>query len=224
MDDHTRALDELRQEVRSQKRSRVLGILNTVGLVCVLLGFGLAVVYFNNILDHRDSTIEQAQGTLKNTCKDISGHLTARDIAMCEAAQRGDLVESIQGEPGIQGIPGLTGPRGPQGIPGITGPRGPRGDAGKPGKRGEEGKPGKPGQKGDTGQAGIAGQPGPKGDQGDPGEKGDKGDTGEKGDPGEQGPKGDPGPTCPDGYTQAERNVVTQESPLGEPMVVCVPA
>lgn len=228
MDEHATAINELRHELRAdnrrQRNRNFLGIINTVGLIAVLIGGIIGYAYFVQKGVERDLAIAQVEGTLKTTCKDAKSNLPARDKANCEAAEKGQLVEKVQGAQGIQGIPGLTGPQGPQGIPGITGPAGPKGDAGEPGVRGEEGKSGKDGANGTNGSVGPQGEQGLQGEQGPQGPPGETGPAGPAGEAGVQGPPGPPGPNCPEGYTLSERNVVTQEAPLGEPVLVCVPA
>lgn len=227
MDDHTKALDELRQEVTRDRKSRFWSLFNTVGIICLLVAFVLAVAYFQTKISNNSAVIAEAQRTLRATCEDAKADLPARDKANCEAAEKNQLVETVQGEQGLPGIPGLTGPvgpRGPQGIPGITGPKGDKGDPGQPGKNGLEGKPG---AKGDVGEAGEAGLPGEKGDKGDPGDKGDKGDPGnpgEKGEKGDQGEPGKPGPNCPEGYTLSSRQNDPNPLIVGdeEEWLVCV--
>ena len=119
-----------------------------------------------------------------------------------------------QGETGVQGPIGLTGPQGDKGEAGargpigLTGPQGEKGDKGETGVQGPIGLTGPQGEKGDTGAKGPIGLTGPQGDKGDKGDtgaqgpigltgpqgdKGDKGDTGAQGPIGLTGPKGDKG-------------------------------
>lgn len=84
-------------------------------------------------------------------------------------------LESLKGDPGIQG---------------EVGPAGPKGEAGEPGEKGD---PGERGPKGDPGDKGDKGDPGETGLKGEPGEQGPKGDTGPAGPTGPQGPAGQNG-------------------------------
>uniref|UniRef100_A0A8C0LKH7 Fibrillar collagen NC1 domain-containing protein n=1 Tax=Canis lupus dingo TaxID=286419 RepID=A0A8C0LKH7_CANLU len=102
----------------------------------------------------------------------------------------------LQGEAGLEGPPGKTGPIGPQGAPGKPGPDGLRGI---PGPVGEQGLPGSPGPDGPPGPMVTPlpafirqqGHPGLIGLIGPPGEQGEKGDRGLPGPQGSSGPKGE---------------------------------
>ena len=81
-------------------------------------------------------------------------------------------IQGPQGERGLQGLKGDTGPQGPrgkQGLKGEKGERGPKGEQGLQGPKGEQGERGLQGPKGDTGEQGpqgLQGLQGPKGDTG----------------------------------------------------------
>jgi microcystin-dependent protein len=133
--------------------------------------------------------------------------------------QRGDrcLVEYSQALRNLwvvswdTGVETVTGEQGPQGPPGVIGPQGPKGDqgpiglTGPTGLQGVQGPIGPQGVKGDTGSQGPIGLTGPKGDTGATGAKGDTGSqglvgpTGAKGDTGPAGPQGVKGDTGPQG-------------------------
>uniref|UniRef100_A0A8C3CBC1 Collagen type V alpha 1 chain n=1 Tax=Cairina moschata TaxID=8855 RepID=A0A8C3CBC1_CAIMO len=98
-----------------------------------------------------------------------------------------------QGEAGLEGPPGKTGPIGPQGAPGKPGPDGLRGIPGPVGEQGLPGSPGPDGPPGPMGHPGLIGLIGP------PGEQGEKGDRGLPGPQGSAGPKGEQGITGPSG-------------------------
>jgi hypothetical protein len=109
-----------------------------------------------------------------------------------------------QGNQGIQGPIGLTGPQGDKGDQGIQGPigltglQGAKGDKGETGPQGEQGIQGPiglTGPQGDQGIQGPIGLTGPKGDKGDQGIQGIQGPKGDTGLTGAQGPKGDKGDT-----------------------------
>uniref|UniRef100_A0A8C2T6G3 Collagen type V alpha 1 chain n=1 Tax=Coturnix japonica TaxID=93934 RepID=A0A8C2T6G3_COTJA len=102
-------------------------------------------------------------------------------------------VSCIQGEAGLEGPPGKTGPIGPQGAPGKPGPDGLRGIPGPVGEQGLPGSPGPDGPPGPLGHPGLIGLIGP------PGEQGEKGDRGLPGPQGSAGPKGEQGITGPSG-------------------------
>lgn len=104
----------------------------------------------------------------------------------------------IQGQQGVQGIPGLQGSAGPQGIPGLPGSVGPRGPQGALGPQGLPGFPGVPGREGPLGPVGASGS---QGDTGPQGETGPRGDTGPEGPRGEQGIPGVVGVTVEDDCT-----------------------
>uniref|UniRef100_G1N609 Fibrillar collagen NC1 domain-containing protein n=1 Tax=Meleagris gallopavo TaxID=9103 RepID=G1N609_MELGA len=125
-------------------------------------------------------------------------------------------ISCIQGEAGLEGPPGKTGPIGPQGAPGKPGPDGLRGI---PGPVGEQGLPGSPGPDGPPGPLGPPGLPGLKGDSGPKGEKGHPGLIGLIGPPGEQGEKGDRGLPGPQGSAgpKGEQGITGPSGPIGPP-------
>ena len=87
------------------------------------------------------------------------------------------------GEPGRDGLPGRDGPIG---LPGLSGKDGPTGLQGPPGRDGT-GLPGPTGRNGDNGEPGSKGSAGKQGPRGIAGRKGDMGVSGEKGERGERG-------------------------------------
>ncbi|MFL0803039.1 MAG: DNRLRE domain-containing protein [Agarilytica sp.] len=103
-------------------------------------------------------------------------------------------IVGAQGEQGIQGVVGPTGPQGEQGIQGVAGPTGPEGEqglqgvAGPTGPQGEQGLQGVAGPTGPQGEQGLQGAAGPTGPQGEQGLQGVAGPTGPQG---EQGLPGD---------------------------------
>uniref|UniRef100_A0A8C2FGB5 Fibrillar collagen NC1 domain-containing protein n=1 Tax=Cyprinus carpio TaxID=7962 RepID=A0A8C2FGB5_CYPCA len=107
----------------------------------------------------------------------------------------------LNGDPGLDGEAGLSGPDGAKGEKGDIGMEGETGEKGAIGFKGTEGRVGDPGL---TGVKGPEGKPGKTGERGKPGEKGSKGHQGhlgETGPMGEQaamgfiGPKGSRGTT-----------------------------
>jgi hypothetical protein len=132
-----------------------------------------------------------------------------------------------QGDPGVQGPIGATGPQGPQGDPGVQGPigaTGPQGPQGDPGVQGPIGATGPQGPQGDPGVQGPIGATGPQGPQGDPGVQGPIGETGPQGpqgDPGVQGPIGATGPQGPQGDpgVQGPIGATGPQGPQGDPGV-----
>ena len=96
----------------------------------------------------------------------------------------------IPGQPGRDGLPGLSGKDGSPGKDGSTGLPGLPGRDGSPGKDGSVGLPGPPGRDGRTGLPGPAGKNGEAGRNGEPGSKGS---TGKQGPRGIAGRKGDMG-------------------------------
>ena len=121
------------------------------------------------------------------------------------------LVNSIPGQRGDVGLPGLSGPDGQKGgrgevgvaglpgFPGSNGVKGQLGDEGLPGLIGLNGAPGYPGDmgqpgiRGPRGRNGIGGQKGLPGERGRPGPMGIPGREGFNGMKGENGRNGRPG-------------------------------
>ena len=111
----------------------------------------------------------------------------------------------IPGQPGRDGLPGLSGKDGSTGLPGLPGRDGLSGKDGPPGRDGriglpgpagrnsEAGRNGEPGSKGSAGKQGPRGIAGRKGDMGVSGEKGDRGERGVGGLQGILGPRGEKG-------------------------------
>ena len=106
-------------------------------------------------------------------------------------------IQGPQGERGLQGLKGDTGPQGPRGEQGL---KGDKGDIGPQGPRGEQGLKGDIGERGPKGEQGLQG---PKGEQGERGLQGPKGDTGAVGPQGPQGLTGPAGPRGPQGLQGA---------------------
>jgi hypothetical protein len=73
------------------------------------------------------------------------------------------IADSYTGEPGIQGIQGVTGPQGLQGPQGATGPQGPIGATGVTGPQGAQGPTGPQGPQGVTGPQAVSGLTGAAG-------------------------------------------------------------
>ena len=94
------------------------------------------------------------------------------------------------GEPGRDGLPGRDGPIG---LPGLSGKHGPPGRDGRTGLPGPAGRNGEPGSKGSAGKQGPRGIAGRKGDMGVSGEKGERGERGVSGLQGILGPRGEKG-------------------------------
>jgi hypothetical protein len=145
----------------------------------------------------------------------------------------------LQGEQGIQGIPGSQGEQGIPGPQGDVGPIGPTGNAGPQGLQGEQGiqgipgsqgEQGIPGPQGDVGPIGPTGNAGPQGLQGEqgiqgiqgiPGPQGIQGIPGPQGEQGIPGPQGDIGPIGPTGNAgpqglQGEQGIQGIPGPQGE--------
>lgn len=101
-----------------------------------------------------------------------------------------DLVKSLQGAPGKDGVDGIVGRDGKDGLPGKDGVDG------RPGRDGTNGVDGGLGLKGDKGDTGAQGPQGPQGVQG---VKGDTGATGAVGAAGPAGLRGATGPAGPAG-------------------------
>ncbi len=101
--------------------------------------------------------------------------------------EEGDLLQ------GLQGVPGVDGAQGPQGLPGADGAQGPQGPQGLPGAGGAQGPQGVPGADGAQGPQGLPGADGAQGLQGLPGAGGAQGPQGLPGAGGAQGPQGLPG-------------------------------
>ena len=93
----------------------------------------------------------------------------------------------------------VTGARGPQGVIGNIGPTGPQGATGATGPRGATGVTGPQGATGETGPQGVTGATGPQGEVGSIGPTGATGATGLQGIQGLIGPTGATGPTGPSG-------------------------
>lgn len=106
-------------------------------------------------------------------------------------------IQGPQGERGLQGLKGDTGPQGPRGEQGL---KGDKGDIGPQGPIGEQGLKGDIGERGPKGEQGLQG---PKGEQGERGLQGLKGDTGAVGPQGPQGLTGPAGPRGPQGLQGA---------------------
>lgn len=190
--------------------------------------------------DKRQAQAELVQSaeTIKAACNRDPG--AVRALLGTDACTKAK--EITERPPAEKGDPGARGPIGPAGPAGPQGPRGPVGPVGQAGRngtspgclilvskcQGAEGPRGFPGltgpsgaagEAGPAGPAGPAGEAGPKGDQGPAGEQGPKGDQGEVG---PQGPVGPAGPSCPAGSTLQTLNVMTEESPTGTAVQVCV--
>lgn len=111
-------------------------------------------------------------------------------------------IQGPQGERGLQGLKGDTGPQGPRGEQGLKGdkgdigPQGPIGEQGPKGDTGEQGPRGPQGLKGDTGAVGPQGPQGLTGPAGPRGPQGLQGAAGPKGDKGDVGPRGPQGPAA----------------------------
>ncbi|XP_062519126.1 collagen alpha-1(XXI) chain-like [Corticium candelabrum] len=108
----------------------------------------------------------------------------------------------IPGQPGRDGLPGLSGKDGSIGLPGAAGIKGEAGRNGEPGSKGLSGKQGprgiagrkgdmgvsgEKGERGERGVSGLQGILGPRGEKGEEGDKGERGYTGFKGEKGERG-------------------------------------
>ncbi len=97
---------------------------------------------------------------------------------------------AASGNPGPQGIQGLTGATGPQGPIGLTGAAGPQGAQGLPGTNGTNGAVGATGPQGPIGLTGATGPQGPIGLTGATGPQGLPGTNGTNGAVGATGPQG----------------------------------
>ncbi|CAB1317451.1 unnamed protein product, partial [Coregonus sp. 'balchen'] len=75
----------------------------------------------------------------------------------------GSGLGSGEGQPGLDGDVGPTGPKGLKGEQGLVGPNGPKGESGDPGLAGATGPRGPEGKRGDPGPRGLPGPPGPPG-------------------------------------------------------------
>ena len=98
----------------------------------------------------------------------------------------------------------VQGERGLQGLPGPAGTQGQKGDKGEPGAKGERGEPGPKGEKG---------EPGAKGEPGEKGEKGEVGPPGLTGAAGPAGPAGAAGPPGPSSPSEPQPSVPPLETP-----------
>ncbi len=125
-----------------------------------------------------------------------------------------DLPESTPGPAGATGADGLS----------IQGPVGPAGVDGQDGTDGQDGADGRNGRNGEDGIAvdGVDGTDGTQGPIGPVGPEGPVGPTGPVGPAGKDGVDGADGQTCPEGFTLEERQVPTDQNPVGESVVVCV--
>lgn len=154
-------------------------------------------IFFNpttelgNLIDQASEVIGEANTAL-DTMKKATEEANKIDIDLQESnleitrrtGEKKTLrLETLRGEQGPQGDPGI---QGPKGDPGDTGPAGPKGEAFTYNDFTPEQLKSLTGPKGDTGETG------PQGEQGIQGEQGVKGDTGAKGEQGIQGVKGDP--------------------------------
>jgi hypothetical protein len=89
-----------------------------------------------------------------------------------------EWLESLKGQDGQDGAPGLPGQDGQDGAPGL------------PGQDGASGADGTPGEQGPQGHAGPQGEQGPPGPQGVPGMSGEQGPPGAQGLPAQINPRG----------------------------------
>lgn len=219
------AVGRAHQVGRRPRLMLLLIILAVSGLLIGAVGFTVGYLKAKEAADAGEKLAQQV-----NTLCDVPED--ERDPAndqVCDDAQ--SIVEGKPGQVGAQGERGPAGADGADGSDGATGATGPVGPRGQMGRTGPEGPQGPPGPKGADGQAtdgqdGQDGATGPPGPQGPKGEQGPQGERGPEGPEGPQGPPGDVGPAsppCETGYHTEQRNVITQQAPTGEPMLVCVP-
>jgi FtsZ-binding cell division protein ZapB len=188
---------------RTLRWGRVLVILLVGVVVWLALGAVMWLANENDNLEQQDAQSRADRAELRERADQLEAHqealarqvrrLGGKPVVSTEELDSGEVIV-IEGK---------------RGLPGKDGRDGRDGATGRPGRDGAPGVDGRDGQDG-------SGQPGPAGPTGEQGPKGEQGPAGP------EGPQGPAGPVCPEGYHAEERTVLTTDSPLGEPMLVCV--